>query len=137
MFSQFMSLFGGQGQGQGQPMQLPSQVGGLNGIGNIGGAPGAAGNSFNTGFGANIGTGQLALGGLQTLGNLWTAWNANQLAQKSFDFNKTLASDNYTNQSTSYNTNLNDIASARAKMENQTPGQEQAYVSANQLKTTV
>jgi hypothetical protein len=104
----------------------------------FGGSTGAgAGVGLGAGLGANIGTGQLALGALGTLGNLWTSWNADQLAQKSFNFQKTLASDNYTNQADSYNTNLQDIASSRAKMENQTQSQEQAYVAANQLKTTV
>jgi len=119
------------------PTGLAGIGGSASGLGSNLGVGGASGAGFNTGLGLNVGTGQLALGGLSTLGNLWTAWNATQLAQKSFDFNKQLASDNYSNQAGAYNTNLNNIASSRAKMENQSPGQEQAYVNANQLKTTV
>jgi len=114
-----------------------SLTGGTTGnqIGQIGGLNNQ--NGMNTQIGPNVGTGQLALGGLQTLGNLWTAWNAEQLAQQSFNFNKTLASDNYTNQAQSYNTKLTDTANTRAAMENQTQGQAQNYINANQLKTTV
>ena len=98
---------------------------------------GATSNGLNTGFGMNIGTGQLALNGLSTLGNLWTAWNAQQLAQQSFNFNKTLASDNYANQAQAYNTQLGNIESERASMTNQTPAQAQAYVQQHSVKTTV
>lgn len=121
--------------------------GGMNGLGptfgsNFGGIGGIGGpqqqqSGLGAAFGPNIGTGQLALGGLQTLGNLWTAWNANQLAQKSFNFQKQLSSDNYTNQADSYNTNLTGLESARASMENLTPAQVSAYDKANSLKTTV
>lgn len=132
--------------GQGQPSSSSSTgIGGLSGLnlGGIGGAGGIGGvgvgaqNGLGAGLGANIGTGQLVLGGLGTLGNLWTAWNANQLAQQSFAFNKTLASQNYANQAQSYNTNLTGMESARASMENLTPAQVSAYDSANSLKTTL
>jgi len=119
----------------GNPQQLSGALGGSGGIN--GGGIGAGTNGFNTGFGVNVGTGQLALNGLSTLGNLWTAWNSEQLANKSFNFNKQLSSDNYTNQAQAYNTNLQDIASSRGAMENQTPAQVAAYTAANNLKTTV
>ena len=94
-------------------------------------------NAFGTGIGMNVGTGQLALGGLSTLGNLWTAWNATQLANKQFKFNSQLASDNYTNQAQAYNTNLTDRESARGAMENLSPGQVAAYKNANTVKTVM
>ncbi len=41
-----------------------------------------------TGLDWNLGTGQLALGGLSAIGNLWTGWNAAKLARDQFDFTK-------------------------------------------------
>lgn len=111
----------------------PAPAPGSGGLFGIGGA----GAGFNTSLGLNVGTGQLALGGLSTLGNLWTAWNATQLAQKSFDFNKKLSSDNYTNQADAYNTNLGNIGRSRAVAENQSAATAQAYQDNNKLKTTV
>ena len=102
----------------------------------VGGAGGAAA-GLGAGFGANIGTGQLALGGLSALGNLWTAWNATDLAKKQFNFNKQLSSSNFMNQEQTYNTNLADRESSRAAMENLSPAAANAYVSANSLKTII
>lgn len=100
-------------------------------------ALGGANNNAATPIGMNVGTGQLGVGGLSALGNLWTAWNATELAKKSFDFNKQLSSDNYTNQSQAYNTNLQNIATSRGAMENQSQGQVQNYIAGNSVKTTV
>lgn len=124
------------------PQQLASMQAGTFNFGQNSGAGGAAGglagnNAFGAGLGMNVGTGQLALGGLSTLGNLWTAWNATDLANKQFKFNSQLASDNYTNQAQAYNTNLTDRESARGAMENLSPGQVAAYNNANSLKTTM
>lgn len=119
------------------PQQLASMQAGTFNFGQNNGAGGAAGGLAATGLGANIGTAQLALGGLSTLGNLWTAWNATDLAKKQFKFQSQLASDNYTNQSQAYNTNLTDRESARGAMENLSPGQVAAYNNANSLKTTM
>lgn len=141
LLSQFAALFGGNSNNGtnngifGSPLQLQgSAASAVAPI--IGNGAGVAG-GLNTGFGMNIGTGQLALGGLSTLGNLWTAWNAEKLAQQSFDFNKTLASDNYTNQADAYNTELAGKAQARGVMENQSPATTNSFIAANSLKNTV
>lgn len=94
-------------------------------------------NNLSVGLGANVGTGQLAIGGLSALGNLWTAWNATDLAKKSFNFNKQVTQTNLANQAETYNTNLADRANSRAVMENQAPGQAQAYIAAHSLKGTL
>jgi len=112
------------------PAAIPS-------VGGVGGAPGGAQNNLSTNLGWNVGTGQLAVGGLTALGNLWTAYNATELAKQSFNFNKQLSSDNYTNQSQAYNTNLQNIASARGVMENQSPDATNAYIASHSVKTTV
>jgi hypothetical protein len=86
-----------------------------------------------TGLGVNIGTGQLLLGGLGTLGNLWTAWNASDLAKKQFNFQKDLSTANYANQASAYNTHLEDRAYARYAQENKSPGEAAAYIGAHQV----
>lgn len=111
----FSSLFGGSGAV----------------TANTAGAAGASG------LGLNIGTGQLALGGLGALGNLWTAWNATELAKKQFDFQKKLGTANYYNQMQTYNTNLEDRAYARYAMENKSPAEADAYISSHRLRPMV
>jgi hypothetical protein len=91
-------------------------------------------NGLGAGFGMNVGTGQLALGGLQTLGNLWSAWNANKLAGQEFNFQKGLATTNLNNSVQSYNTNLEGQANARYYQENN-PGGAAAYVDSHKLNT--
>lgn len=77
-----------------------------------------------SGFGWNMDTARLALGGLQTLGSLFMANRSYGLAKDQFNFQKDLANTNLTNQIQSYNTSLADRAAARAHME----GRDQAYV---------
>lgn len=85
------------------------------------------------GLGLNLDTAQLALGGLQTLGSLWQAWEANKLAKEQFNFSKGFANTNLANSIQSYNTALEDRSRARAVTEGQTPEQAQAYIDANRL----
>lgn len=85
------------------------------------------------GFGWNMGTGRLALGALGTVGNLWQAWNANQMAQKTFNFQRDIMNTNLTNSIKSYNTQLEDRARSRAVTEGQTDEERQAYVDRNRL----
>ncbi len=73
------------------------------------------------------------MSGLQTLGNLWSAYQANSLANKTFNFNSGLAQTNLNNQTQAYNTNLAGMATARAAQENQTPAQALAFTQANSL----
>lgn len=119
----------------------PSGIGGFSSlpIGSGGSAfPGAGqgGAGFGDsgmGFGLNMGTGRLALGALGTVGNLWQAWNANQMAQKTFNFQRDIMNTNLTNSIKSYNTQLEDRARSRAVTEGQTDEERQAYVDRNRL----
>jgi hypothetical protein len=77
---------------------------------------------------------QTALGGLQTLGSLWAAWQSMKMAKKQFSFNKEFANANLGNQIKSYNTALADRANSRAVQENKTPESAQAYIAANSLE---
>jgi hypothetical protein len=107
-------------------------TGGLaSGIGS--GSPTAAPGGFGTGLGWNIGTAQLALGGLETIGSLWNAWQANKLAKAQFNFQKNFANANLSNQIQSYNTALEDRSRSRAFTEGQDPATAQAYVDHNRL----
>jgi hypothetical protein len=81
----------------------------------------------------NLGTGQLAVGGLTALGNLWNSWQANQLARDSFGFQKRMGEANLANSIQSYNTQLADRARARGFTEGQNPATTQAYIDQNRL----
>lgn len=94
-------------------------------------APGAK--MGGSGLGFNVGTMQLALGGLQTLGSLWQAWEANKLAKEQFKFQKDFANTNLANSIKSYNTALEDRGRSRAFTEGQSETEAQAYIDGNRL----
>lgn len=87
-----------------------------------------------TGLGMNVGTGQLALGGLQTLGNLYGSHQANKLAKDQFKFTKDVTNTNLTNQIQSYNTALADRSRARGAMEGQDQSSVEQYIDQNKLR---
>lgn len=85
------------------------------------------------GLGFNIGTGQLVLGGLSALGNLWGAQKQFKLAEDQFDFTKKIATTNLNNQVKSYNTALEDRIRSRAAMEGSSSAEAEAYLNKNRL----
>jgi hypothetical protein len=91
-------------------------------------------NPMSSPLGFNMGTANLALGGIATIGNLWAAFQAQKMAKEQFGFQKGLAETNLANQIKTYNTNLSDRITARAHM--QGSGQEYVrdYLSNNSLK---
>jgi hypothetical protein len=97
--------------------------------------PQAPGSSFGakTGLGMNMDTGRLIIGGLQTIGNLWQAWEANKLAKKQFSFQKEFAEKNMANQIKSYNTTLEDRTRSRTHSEGGTQAEAAAYIEKNRL----
>lgn len=95
------------------------------------GAPGG-GTGSSTGM-STLGTVGAVMGGLQTLGNLWGAWQANKMAKKQFKFTKQMTNINLANQMKAYNTALMDRARSRAVMEGQTQAEMDAYVANNSL----
>ena len=95
--------------------------------------PGAAGAVPSTGLGFNIGTAQLAWGGLGALGNIWSSLQANRLANEQFDFTKQFATANLANQIKSYNTRLEDRANVRAAIEGRPEGWAMDYTRRNQM----
>ena len=96
-----------------------------------------SGNFFDRGndqFGWNANTLNFGLQGLNTIGNIWGAWQANKLAKDQLNFTKNFANRNLANQTKSYNTALEDRARARAAVEGQTAAEAQAYIDKNRLK---
>ncbi|AVO23153.1 hypothetical protein RIVERRIDER_72 [Xanthomonas phage RiverRider] len=105
---------------------VPAQGGaGVAGIGGMG-----AGGS---GLGWNMNTLQLGLGGLQTLGGLYGAFQANKLARDQFNFSKSFANTNLNNSMQTYNTALADRARSRAVVEGQSDAERDQYVDQNRL----
>jgi hypothetical protein len=87
----------------------------------------------NTGLGFNLPTAQLGLSALGSLGSLWGAFNASNLAQKQFDYTKGVTDTNLNNSIKSYNTALEDRARARASVTGQSSTDTQAYIDKNSL----
>lgn len=123
---------GSTGLGQPTGMQaLPATDYGAGGAGinTLAGAGGAG----DTGFGWNMGTAQVGLSALQSLGGLWNAFQSNKLAKDQFRFTKEFANTNLNNSIQSYNTQLADRARARAAVEGQTDAQRDQYINDNRL----
>ncbi len=95
------------------------------------GAPtmGGAGGGFLGGFG--MPEAQAALGGLETIGKLWGAWQSAKLAKKQFNFTKDVTNTNLANQIRAYNTQLEDRSRSRAVVEGQSAAQAQDYIDRN------
>lgn len=66
-----------------------------------------------TAFFGEGGVAATALGAIQVLGNLWSSFQQNKLAKKSFEFQKEAYYTNLENQEKSYNTALEDRISTR------------------------
>ncbi len=77
--------------------------------------------------------GSLAIGGLQTLGGLYNAFQAQKLANRQFRFNRDFSLANYGNSVQSYNTRLEDRVRARAHMEGKGDGYISSYLNKNSL----
>lgn len=94
-------------------------------------AGGAGAGGFK--FGLNAPTMQMGLQGLNTLGGLWGAYEAQKLAREQFDFTKNTTNTNLNNSIKSYNTSLEDRARSRGFTEGQSGGQIQGYIDSNRL----
>lgn len=99
----------------------------------IGGPAGGMG-AGSSGFGFNMDTGKLLLGGLQTIGSIWNAWEAQKLAKKQFAYQKDVTETNLRNQIQAYNTTLADRGRSRAHTEGQDAATAEAYITNNSLK---
>lgn len=111
------------------PLGDPSGVTGQIGSMVPGSAPSIANGGFLKGFGMD--EAKLAMGGLQTIGQLWGAIQSAKLAKKQFNFTKDITETNLANQIRAYNTQLEDRSRSRAVVEGQTADQAQAYIDRN------
>lgn len=96
-------------------------------------APAGATTGLGSGLGFNAGTGQLALGGLQSLAGIFNSLQANKLANQQFKFTKDVTNTNLNNSIKSYNTALSDRANSRYFTQNQSQADADAYINANRL----
>lgn len=103
-----------------QNIQLPEI--GVAGITNTGSA---GGGGFLSGFGMD--EAKLAMGGLQTIGQLWGAIQSAKLAKKSFNFQKEMSEANFANQMRAYNDALDGKRRTREIVEGQSAAQGQEY----------
>ena len=107
--------------GPGVGQQVAPQVGGIN-------------NNLSTPLGMNIGTGQLVLGGVGTIGNLWAGWQAQKLAKEQFNYQKGITDTNLANQIQSYNTALSDRMNSRGFVQGDSQSTIDQYIEENSLR---
>jgi spore coat protein CotH len=128
--AQDFDFMGNAGSNYLQGMQSNNNRANTSIAGNGGG--GIGGGGFG-GIGFNMDTAKLALGGIQTLGNLWNAFQAQGLARDQFDFTKGITETNLTNQIKSYNTSIEDRIRSRGATEGQTQEQMDDYTTRNRV----
>ncbi len=124
-----------QPQAQLNPLAFMPKVNTAPGVGAGAGVPGAgpqAGAGSPLGF--NLGTGQLALSGLQTLGGLWAAFESRKMAKQQFNYTKEITDTNLGNQIRSYNTQLTDRANTRAIVNGQSAADRDRYIEENRAR---
>lgn len=94
---------------------------------------GVGGTGDASGLGFNVGTGKLVLGGIQAIGNLWAAWQANKNAREQFAFQKDVTNTNLANQMKAYNTTLEDRINSRYFTEGKSTDAASAYIADHKL----
>lgn len=94
-------------------------------------APGMGNNTAATPLGMNLGTANLLLGGIGTIGDLWMAYQAQKQAKAQFAFQKDMMNANFANQLQSYNTALTDKINSRTAQEGGDTADAQAYIDNN------
>lgn len=119
------SGFNGLGRPSGMADLPATNFGGGNAVQPGGGSGG--------GFNWNMDMMENILGGLQTAGGLYNAFQGNRLARDQFRFSKEFANTNLNNSMQTYNTQLEDRARSRAVVEGQSDAERDAYIAANRL----
>ena len=121
-------------QGAASGYQAPQGIAGP-GVGQVA-APqvGGVNNSLSTPLAMNLGTGQLVLGGIGTIGNLWSAWQAQKLAKEQSNYQKGITDTNLANQIQSYNTALSDRMTSRGFIQGDSQSTIDQYIEENSLR---
>lgn len=91
------------------------------------------GGNFLGGLGLNMGIAKLGLEGLNSIGNLWNAFQSQRLANKQFEYTKGVTDTNLNNSIKSYNTALSDRITSRAKAQGMSSQDAQSYLDQNRL----
>ena len=88
---------------------------------------------LGAGLGMNVGTGQLALGGLGALNSIFGGLQSGRLAKDQFNFTKDITNTNLNNSVKSYNTALEDRVNSRAAVQGESSSWAQDYLDKNRL----
>ena len=99
----------------------------------IGGWGAGADAGLGSGLGMNVGTGQLALGGLGALNSIYNGFQSGKLAKDQFKFTKDVTNTNLNNSIKSYNTQLSDRINSRAAVQGESSSWAQDYLDKNRL----
>lgn len=94
---------------------------------------GGVGTDKGFGFGMNIPTLQLALGGLSALGGLYSAKQQMKLSKQAMGDSRKFAEANLRNQTKSYNTNLEGIMNSRGAYEGKSQADIDRDIERNRL----
>jgi hypothetical protein len=78
-----------------------------------------------------------AISGINTLGQLYGAYQAQKLGNKQFAFQKALTERNLANSSLDYNTRLENKMAQKAALDGVTPEAQEAYLNSHRVRGTV
>lgn len=113
--------------GLGSSLTMPT---GVDVLGQLGKPGGGLGGIFSSG---GMDAARLGLAGIGTIGSLWGAFQAANLAKKQFNFTRDVTETNMANQLKTYNTSLTDRANNRAIVEGRDAAYTQNYIDTNKL----
>ena len=86
-----------------------------------------------TGLGFNVGTGGIAIQGLSSLADIWSAMQQQKLAKEQFGFQKEVTNTNLNNSIKSYNTALEDRFGSRGVAEGRSDEYTRDKIAQNRL----
>ena len=90
--------------------------------------------STGSGLGWNTDTLKLALGGIETIGGLWAAWEQNKLAKEQLELQKDTTNINLANQISAYNTTLEGKTAHRAAFSGLSDAEVNDYLNTHRLQ---
>lgn len=91
------------------------------------------GGAIKPGFFGQGGMAQIGLGAINTLGSLWNSFQQNKIAKKSLALQERTFETNLSNQTKTYNTELEDRIRTRYAAEGRDSSQADNYIEKNKL----